>query len=139
MPPTWVHRTMIVPLAQIPAAQDLCAGLAGSAGSEMFICALASTPEGPQTHGMSTGLISPQFADLMPLWQRTMLDKQEAWNKVSEGEPAVIVALAAQQGISLTLAAVSALLSVVWVSDEPWPLCVAHLGLIQVRSESPIP
>lgn len=137
---SWVHRTMIVPVAQIAAAQSLCEGLAGQAGSEMFLCQLAADIGGPQSHGMSTGLISPQFAALMPLWERTQVqDEPDAWAQTSEGQPAVIVALAAQQGITQTLSEVAALLSAVWVSDESWPVCCDHLGLVQVRPESPIP
>ena len=134
---SWVHRTMIVPVAQIAAAQSLCEGLAGIAGSEMFMCQLATDIGGPQSHGMSTGLLSPQFAALMPLWERTQ-DEPDAWAQTSAGQPATIVALAAQQGIALTLAEVTALLSAVWVSNEPWPVCCEHLGLVQVRPESPI-
>lgn len=131
----WVHRTMIVPTAYLTAAQNLCAGLAGISGTQMFLCALGNTPTGEQTHGMSTGFISDQFAILLPLWQRVVEDDKEIWNKVSNGQASVIVALAQAQQIELSLAEVSALLAAVWVSDVDWVNSCQYLNLVPIKSE----
>lgn len=124
---TWVHRTMIVPDAFRGLAQQLCAGLAGPSGTNMFGVDLGPTPTGPVTHGMSTGLIQPQFAALMPLdeWD----DQTQAYVRADAGLPAQIVAGAAAVGVTLPLSTVQALLAAVRVADEPWQDSLQRQGL----------
>lgn len=124
----WVHRTMIVPAAFRGLAQQLCAGLAGASGSNMFGVDLGPTEAGPVTHGMSTGLIQPQFASLMPLDQWT--GTPGAYSRVYAGQAAQIVAGAAAVGVTLPLATVQALLAAVRVTEEPWQQTLARDGLV---------
>lgn len=133
----WVHRTMIVPQAFRSLAQQLCAGLAGLSGTGMFDVDLGTTPSGPTTHGMSTGLIQPQFAGLMPL------DKWDAdagaYTRLDPGQATAIVAGAAAVGVTLPLATVQALLAAVRVADEPWQQAQQQQGLHMVQSGEGMP
>lgn len=128
---TWVHRTMIVPAAFRSLAQQLCAGLAGPSGTNMFGVDLGTTPSGPITHGMSAGLIQPQFAALMPLdeWD----DEASAYTRLDAGQAEQIVAGAAALGVTLPLATVQALLAAVRVADEPWQQALAQQSLHMVQ------
>ena len=61
----WTYRTMIVPAAIRNQAVDLCASIAGEAGSNMFDAPLSFTGMLPATHYISSGLISQEFADML--------------------------------------------------------------------------
>lgn len=128
---TWVHRTMIVPQAFRSLAQQLCAGLAGPSGTNMFGVDLGTTPSGTTTHGMSAGLIQPQFAGLMPLdaWD----EDAGTYTRLDPGQPEQIVAGAAALGVTLPLATVQALLAAVRVADEPWQQALAQQALYMVQ------
>ena len=129
----WVHRTMIVPQAFRSLAQQLCAGLAGPSGTNMFGVDLGPAVGGPTTQGMSTGLIQPQFAGLMPLdaWDADA----GAYTRLDNGQPEQIVAGAAALGVMLPLATVQALLAAVHVTEEPWQQALAQQGLFMVQPE----
>jgi hypothetical protein len=130
---TWVHRTMIVPQAFRSLAQQLCAGLAGLSGTGMFDVDLGPTQSGPTTHGMSSGLIQPQFAGLMPLdeWNA----EAGAYTRLDPGQAETIVAGAAAAGVTLPLVTVQALLAAVRVADEPWQQALAQQALFMVLSD----
>lgn len=59
---TYIHRTMIVPVAQQALAQNLCATLAGPAGVNMFTTGLSASGNLPATHFISAGMIEDTFA-----------------------------------------------------------------------------
>lgn len=126
----WTHRTMIVPLALVPLAAALTAGLAGASGSGMFACPLGAQPGGPQTHGMSTGLIDRAFADLLPLdeWD----DDAAAYARTAPGQAAYITQAA--QGAA-ALPQVEALLAAAVVTSDDWGVTCARLGLVQVSGD----
>ncbi len=60
-----VHRTMIVMASDQSLAQQLCSGLAGLAGENMFTTPLSANGDEPTTHFISAGMISESFAELM--------------------------------------------------------------------------
>ena len=112
-------RTIIIPASKQANAQALCAGLAGMAGAGMFTTALSPTGSPPATHYASSGVISDQMAALLP-----NLTTGYA------GQPAMVPALALTAGITVSLAQVNALYSVIDVSeDEPFA-AIARLGLM---------
>jgi len=124
---------MIVPQAFRSLAQQLCAGLAGLSGTGMFDVDLGPTQSGPTTHGMSSGLIQPQFAGLMPLdeWNA----EAGAYTRLDPGQAETIVAGAAAAGVTLPLVTVQALLAAVRVADEPWQQALAQQALFMVLSD----
>ena len=125
----WVHRTIIVPAALVDAARAACAGLAGPGGSGMFTTPLSSTGEAPPTHYISSGLIEAPFADLLPLTVMTYGEDGTPSTSTRPGNVALTVQLAADAGLPITEAEVSALLSAVDVSAQPAQDALARLGL----------
>jgi len=127
----WANRTMIVTASDAPLARELCAGLAGESSANMFTTALSADGLEPATHYISAGWISQAFADLLPL---TTFDA-EGVPTTTPGNPAEIVALAKEAGMSVTLTKVTGLLKRSDVTDgEPLPR-MAQLGLQLINPE----
>lgn len=114
----WIHRTIIVPATLAESARAACAGLAGPGGSNMFTTPLSPTGEAPPTHYISSGLIEEPFADLLPLTSVSYAEDGTPFTETRPGNVALTVQLAADAGLPLTEAEVSALLSAVDVSAQ---------------------
>ena len=114
----WTHRTIIVPATLAESARAACAGLAGPGGSNMFTTPLSPTGEAPPTHYISSGLIEEPFADLLPLTSVSYAEDGTPFTETRPGNVALTVQLAADAGLPLTEAEVSALLSAVDVSAQ---------------------
>ena len=114
----WVHRTIIIPATLAESARAACAGLAGPGGSNMFTTPLSPTGEAPPTHYISSGLIEEPFADLLPLTSVSYAEDGTPFTETRPGNVALTVQLAADAGLPLTEAEVSALLSAVDVSAQ---------------------
>lgn len=125
----WTHRTIIVPAVFADAARAACAGLAGPGGSGMFMTPLSPTGEAPPTHYISSGLIEPPFADLLPLTSVNYAEDGTPSVATLPGNVALTVQLAADAGLPITEAEVSALLAAVDVSDQAAEDALARLGL----------
>ena len=135
----WTHRTIIVPAAYAPMARALAAaaGPAGSGGG-MFQAMLSPDAGKPPTHYISAGLIWPEFAYILPTHDREMWVPPDAVNPAqgqsepptdSPGHPEEVVALAAKQGLPITLEQVQALFAACRVYTCGWQQAVAHMGL----------
>lgn len=127
------HRTFIVPAAAVGMARAMCEGLAGAAGAGMFITELSATGSAPATHFVSSGPISDEMAALLPL---TTVDA-EGNVTTAPGDPAYVVELAAQAGITVTVEQVAGLLASVDVSDQAPFDAMARLGLKLVQRALP--
>lgn len=127
------HRTFIVPAAVVGMARAMCEGLAGSAGAGMFITELSATGSAPATHFVSSGPISDDMAALLPL---TTVDA-EGNVTTAPGDPAYVVELAAQAGITVTVEQVAGLLAAVDVSEQAPFAAMERLGLQTVRGVLP--
>ena len=125
----WVHRTIIVPAPLAEAARAACAGLAGPGGSNMFTTPLSTTGEAPPTHYISSGLIEAPFADLLPLTSVNHAEGGTSSIETRPGNVALTLQLAADAGLPITEAEVSALLSAVDVSAQTAQDALARLGL----------
>ena len=113
-----IHRTIIVPATLAESARAACAALAGPGGSNMFTTPLSPTGEAPPTHYISSGLIEEPFADLLPLTSVSYAEDGTPFTETRPGNVALTVQLAADAGLPLTEAEVSALLSAVDVSAQ---------------------
>lgn len=120
----YLHRCVIVRAAWTPLAQQLCAGLS-SAGVGMFPVPLSVSGNPPATHYISAGAIGDDFCALLPL---TTFDA-DGVATTRPGQPAVIVALAAEAGVAVTMEQIAALLAAVEVTDEPWQMALTRKGL----------
>lgn len=67
----WTHRTLIVHDSDVEFARLLTKTITGSAGEGMWNTALSVTGNLPATHWISSGLITAEFAELLPLTQHT--------------------------------------------------------------------
>lgn len=62
----WVKRTIIVPEAYVTLARSLAAGIAtGDSGKGMWTTGVSASGTGTATHWISSGLIWPEFADML--------------------------------------------------------------------------
>lgn len=125
----WVHRTIIVPAVFADAARAACAGLAGPGGSGMFTTPLSPTGEAPPTHYISSGLIEAPFADLLPLTSVNHADDGTPSIEIRPGNVTLTAQLAADAGLPITEAEISALLSAVDVSAQSAQDALTRLGL----------
>lgn len=141
---TLVFRTLIVDDANVALARQLSAALAGPAGDGMYNVPLSADGSAPATHWISTGWIDRSFALLMPCadWEQ---DADGNWvtpewsSRYCSGQPATVVALAAEAGVEVSLAEVQALFSASDITEQEWPVACERLGLRMVQpAEQPI-
>ena len=130
---TYTFRTFIVPAAVVDMARAMCVGLAGPAGDGMFTTALSATGTAPATHYVSSGQISDEMAALLPL---TTVNP-DGTTTTAPGDPAYVVELAAQAGITVTVEQVAGLLAAVDVSEQAPFAAMERLGLQMVRGVLP--
>ena len=130
---TYTFRTFIVPAAVVDMARAMCVGLAGPAGDGMFITGLSATGNAPATHFISSGPISDEMAALLPL---TTVNPDGS-TTTARGDPAYVVELAAQAGITVTVEQVAGLLASVDVSDQAPFAAMERLGLKLVQRALP--
>lgn len=125
----WTHRTIIVPATHVEASRAACAGLAGPGGSGMFMTPLSPTGEAPPTHYISSGLIESPFADLLPLTTVSYSEDGTPSASTLPGNVALTVQLATDAGLPISESEISALLSVVDVSEQSAESALVRLGL----------
>ena len=101
------------------------------AGGAMFAVPLSASGESPATDYISAGLIGADFCALLPL---TSFDA-EGVATARPGQPAVIVALAADAGIVVTLEQVTNMLAAVQVTEESWQAALARRALVRVQAK----
>ena len=124
---TYVQRCLIVPAAYAPLARALCAGVApGGSGLGMFTTGLSATGQAPASHFISEGMITDEFAYLLPL----KAFDAEGVATITPGQPETIVTLAAG---AATLEQVNALLAAVDVTQQDPQDAIARLGLQMVQ------
>lgn len=122
----WIYRCMIVPDAQVVFARELAAALAGPAGTGMWTAPLAGADDAPTTHWISAGLISAQFASVMPL---TEFDA-DGLPVIIPGRAALAARLAMAAGMDATAAQVQALFDASDVTAQDAQMALARLGLV---------
>lgn len=131
---SWVHRTMIVAAPAAPFARALAAAFPSSAG--MWTTGMSASGTEPATHFVSSGLLQEEFATLLPL---TAWTRSEAGDWVrgehTPGQPAVIVAAAAQAGVTVSEDQVLALFAACDVTEQSFDDAAQRMGL-RLVSES---
>ena len=130
---TYTFRTFIVPAIVVGMARTMCSALAGPAGDGMFTTELSATGSDPVTHYISSGVISDEMAALLPL---TTVNP-DGTVTTEPGDPAYAVELAAQAGITVTLAAIKTLYASIDVSDQEPFAATTRLNLQIVRVPLP--
>lgn len=124
------NRFSLCPPAYIPLAQGLSTGLAGSAGSNMWLREVESiaTP-GTVLYGASNGDMEPQFAAMLPLDAIDPITK--VVTRINPGNAAAIYAACQAQvpPVAVTLAQINTLLAAVLLFDANPFGTLALLGL----------
>ena len=130
----WAFRTLITTAATTPLARDIAATLSPTAGQNMWLTGLSATGNAPATHYVSTGLISPEFAALVPeqVWEQ---DANGDWVMTSStpGDPVACYDLCIAGGLTVTQAQVDAVYAAADVTEQEPFVAFARLGLQMVQ------
>jgi len=130
----WSFRTLITTAATTPLARDIAATLSPTAGQNMWLTGLSATGNAPATHYVSTGLISPEFAALVPeqVWEQ---DANGDWVMTSStpGDPVACYDLCIAGGLTVTQAQVNAVYAAADVTEQEPFVAFARLGLLMVQ------
>lgn len=138
---TDIFRTLILPAAVTPLARQIAATLS-PAGIGMWTTGLSPTGAEPATHFISTGLISPEFAHMVPeqVWGQ---GEDGAWTRVSTstGSPQAVTEACNAAGMEVTLEQVLAVFDVADVTEQEPFVALGRLGLVLTQAEltSPTP
>lgn len=126
---TWAYRCIIVPDSLVTYARDLTASVAGEAGTGMYSAALSPTGAEPVTHWMSAGLITDQFASLLPLTSYPA-DEEPIH---TPGCPEIVAGIATANGYPTTAEAVAKLLDAADITEHDAQQAQARLGVTMVQ------
>lgn len=112
----WIHRTLVCPAHLVDAARELCAAV-HPAGAGMFSAPASADGSAPPTHWVTAGLVEDT-------WAPAFVAPEYLYGAAQLG--------AAEQGLTLTatFADAQALLAEGDISDEPWDVAGARLGLV---------
>lgn len=124
-----IFRTLILPAEVTPLAQEIAATLS-PAGAGMWTTGISPTGTAPATHYISSGLIGPDFAFMVPLqvWE---IDEAGQWQLVSTepGNPDAVTAACNAAGLEVTLEQVEAIFAVADVTEQEPFTAMGRLGL----------
>ena len=130
----WSFRTLVTTTATTPLARDIAATLSPSGGQNMWLTGLSATGNAPATHYVSTGLISPEFAMLVPeqVWEQ---DENGDWVQTgsSPGDPVMCYEMCIAGGLTVTQAQVNAVYAAADVTQQEPFVAFARLGLLMVQ------
>lgn len=126
---------MLITAADAPLARQIAETLSPAGGANMWISGLSSDGTPPATHYVSTGLISPEFAALMPSQEWEQLE-DGTWNLVSSspGNPSVLHAMCVNSGLSVSLQEIESIFSTSDVTEQEPSQAFYRLGLTLVSS-----
>lgn len=134
-----IFRTLILPAADAPLAQQIAVTLSPAGGSGMWVQGLSADGNEPATHYVSTGLIGPDFAMLVPctFWA---LDEDGDWI-VTGSEPGnaglvVYACAAAEPPLTLTEQQVQGLMDRADISEQEPFVAYSRMGLKLIAGEA---
>ena len=122
----WTYRCLIIEDSQVEMARTLTATIAGPSGANMLTTPLSATGELPATHWISAGLISEQFATMLPLTEYPA----DAEPIYTPGQASLAAYLATKAGFAATEEDVQALFDVSDVTEQDAFTAMARLGLM---------
>ena len=132
----WAFRTLITTAATTPLARDIAATLSPSGGQNMWLTGLSATGNAPATHYVSTGLIAPEFAALVPeqVWEQDPLTGVWTQTGSSPGDPVLCYQMCVAGGLTVTQAQVNAVYAAADVTEQEPFVAFARLGLQMVQA-----
>lgn len=130
-----IFRTMILPAATTPVAQQIAAALS-PAGAGMWTTPLSTTGQEPATHYISTGFIGEDFAYMVPeqMWEQ---DKEGLWSCVANegGDASAVYDACVAAELAITLADIEAVFAPADVTAQDPFVAMQRLGLSIVSVE----
>jgi hypothetical protein len=120
------YRCLIIPDSQAAYARELSAVVAGPAGDGMYTTPLSPTGAEPVTHWISAGIISDEFAAMLPLTTYP----PDAEPGVTPGNAALVAQIAAEAGYQTTAGDVQALFDVSDVTEQDAFTAMKRLGVV---------
>ena len=130
----WAFRTLVTSAATTPLARDIAATLSPTAGQNMWLTGLSATGNAPATHYVSTGLISPEFAALVPeqVWEQ---DANGDWVQTGStpGDPVLCYQMCVAQGMTVTQAQINAVYAAADVTAQEPFVAFSRMGLKMVQ------
>ena len=130
----WAFRSLVTTAATTPLARDIAATLSPTAGQNMWLTGLSATGNAPATHYVSTGLIGPEFAALVPeqMWEQ---DENGDWVQTGStpGDPVACYDLCIAGGLTVTQAQVNAVYAAADVTVQEPFVAFGRLGLLMVQ------
>ena len=130
----WDFRSLITTAATTPLARDIAATLSPSGGQQMWLTGLSATGSAPATHYISTGLILPEFAALVPCqtWEQ---DKNGNWVQTGStpGDPVLCYQMCVAQGMTVTQAQVNAVYAAADVTAQEPFVAMGRMKLKMVQ------
>ena len=130
----WTFRTLITTAATTPLARDIAATLSPTAGQNMWLTGLSATGNAPATHYVSTGLISPEFAALVPeqTWEQ---DENGNWVQTGStpGDSVLCYQMCVAGGLTVTQVQVDAVYAAADVTAQEPFVAFGRLGLKMVQ------
>jgi hypothetical protein len=130
----WSFRTLLVQAQDAPLAREIAATLGGQAGENMWIVGL-SADGGPATHYVSTGCVSPEFADMMPTATWEYIDDQWVQTDYVPGNAALVAGACAAAGLTVTEQEIEDIYSRCDVTEQEPFVAFARLGLQVVQAD----
>ena len=125
-------RTLILPAAVAPLAREI-ANTLSTAAEGMWTTGLSPTGAEPATHFISTGLIAPEFAHMVPdqTWEQ---GEDGAWVQTGStpGDPVAVYEACTAAGLEVTQAEVEAVFAVADVTEQEPFTAMSRLGLMMV-------
>ena len=125
-------RTLILPANVTPLAQEIATTLSPG-GVGMWTTGLSPTGAEPATHFISTGLIPPEFAHMVPeqFWEQ---DETGAWVQTGStpGDPVAVYDACTAAGMTVTLEEIEAVYAVADVTDQEPFVAMGRMGLVLV-------
>ena len=137
---TEIFRTLIVPAADAPLARQIASTLSPVGGRGMWLAGLSLSGQEPATHFVSTGLIGPDFAMLVPctFWA---VDEDGDWI-VTGSEPGnaslvVLACGAVDPPLALTEKQVQGVMDRADISEQEPFVAYSRMGLKLISEEMP--
>jgi hypothetical protein len=119
------YRCLIIPDSQAAYASELSAVVAGPAGDGMYTTPLSPTGAEPVTHWISAGIISDEFAAMLPLTTYPL----DADPITTAGNPEAVAMLANSAGYITTTEQVQTLFDASNVTEQEAHEAIARMGL----------
>lgn len=127
----YLHRTLIVPDNLVVFARELTTSIAGQAAENMWNTALSNTGKLPVTHWISSGMISNEFASIIPFMEYDT----EGTEVKTKGQPDVCQYLASQAEFNTSIEEIETLFEQADITEQDAFTAMQRLGLKLINLE----